>query len=68
MAGLFVLAVFWMAVVGGFVDLGVRTPLIFAGLWVLGAAVAGFLPYGGAIFLAYEAILALWLIMLIKTS
>jgi hypothetical protein len=64
--GIFVLVVFWLAVIFAFSVLTPKTALCFAGLWVLGfviAAVSHIAPY---FFLAYEAILAVILCIMLK--
>jgi hypothetical protein len=64
--GLFVLVIFWVAVIFAFSTLGVRAALCFAGLWVLGFAIVAIFHIVPYFFLAYEAILAVILCIMLK--
>lgn len=64
--GLFVLAVFWVSVGFAFFVLNAKTALTFAGLWLVGFAVVIGLHIQPLLFLAYEAILAACLVVMLK--
>jgi len=63
---LLILAVFWVAVVVSVFVLELRTAVIFAGMWVAGWFIFGFLPNGHYIFMVYEVFLGLTLITMVK--
>jgi len=64
--GIFLLVIFWLAVIYAFSSLGAKAALFFAGLWVLGLIVVSVLHLNGLFFLAYEAILAAILLIRLK--
>jgi hypothetical protein len=64
--GLFVLVVFWLAVIFAFTSISVKTSLCFAGLWVLGLVIVSISHIAPFFFLAYEAILAAILCIMLK--
>ena len=64
--GLFVLVIFWLAVIFSFTSINVKTGLCFAGLWVLGLVIVSIFHIAPYFFLAYEAILAAILCIMLK--
>jgi len=64
--GLIVLVLFWVAVGFAFFVLGAKSALSFAGLWVTGLFVTGALHISPLFFLAYEALLAACLSIMLK--
>lgn len=64
--GLFVLAVFWVSVGFAFFVLNAKTAFTFIGLWVVGLAVGIGLHLSPYIFLAYQALLAACLCIMLK--
>ena len=63
---LIVLIIFWVAVGFAFFVLGAKTALSFGGLWVLGVLLAGAIHLVPFFFLAYEALLAACLCIMLK--
>jgi hypothetical protein len=61
-----VLGVFWASVVFAFFVLNAKTALIFIGLWVAGLLVANGIHLAPYFFLAYEALLAACLCIMLK--
>jgi hypothetical protein len=59
-----VLVAFWFLVVRFWVFDGAKIPLVFIGLWGLGLFGAAFLGLGGHIFMGFQAVLGLALIIL----
>jgi hypothetical protein len=64
--GIFVLVIFWVAVVFAFSVLNSKTALCFAGLWLLGFATVSIFHVAPYFFLAYEAVLAAILCIMLK--
>jgi len=64
--GIFVLVVFWVAVVFAISVLSVRTALCFAGLWILGLVIVTVFHIEPVFFLAYEAVLTVILCIMLK--
>lgn len=63
---LIILAVFWVGVGFAFFVLNAKTALTFAGLWIVGMLVMGALHISPYFFLAYEALLAAILCIMLK--
>jgi hypothetical protein len=63
--GILVLVVFWVAVVFAFCVVSPKTGLCFAGLWVLGLVILSAFHIAALLFVAYEALLAaiLWIML-----
>ena len=64
--GIIALVAFWALAVRFWLLEGPKIPLIFMGLWVLGFFGFPFLGIAGYFFLAFEAILAVILILIEK--
>jgi hypothetical protein len=63
---LLVLVIFWVGTCFSFRTLGFRTGLVFAGLWIIGAFVFAACHLQPFLFVAYEALLAVVLFILLQ--
>jgi hypothetical protein len=63
--GLIAHIVFWMALLAGAFDIGVRRTAVFAALWAAGYVAARWLPGGDFLFASWVAVLAIVLILLV---
>ena len=64
--GIVVLIVYWVSVARLWILDGPQHALIFVALWVLGAIGSVMLHLHGGLFVAYQAVLAVFLLMMIK--